>query len=349
VFLCADNNAGEVMKEAKLRASILGLLLLLTSPVVAQQADWDAVVAAAKKEGKLTIYNGTGFAFMGKLAEQFQKTYGIQTDVLVGRATEIRERLRTEQTSGRFIADINYSGNTTIRAQQVEEKILAPHPPLPLAKTIEAPLLDDGVVVPTNVGSYGILVNTSEVAAADAPKSWQDVTNPKWKGKILSDDMRVAGAGQAFFQGAYTAFGRGFHEKLAMNDLVVSRNFQESSRRVARGEYPLYVPFNISEWVGLKGLPLKLVLPEEGLIYIMLGMTGLKNAPHPNAAALFMNFSLELESQALVAREGFKPVVGNLGDRVPPEIAAINRTRLLATTDPARTNEMLKLASEIYK
>ena len=330
--------------------AVLGAALALATPALAQQpAIWDAVIAAAKKEGKLTIYNGTGFAFMGKLAEMFQKQYGIQTDVLVGRATEIRERLRTEQTSGRYIADINYSGNTTIRAQQVEEQILAPHPPLPLAKNIESPLSDDGVVVPTNVGSYGILVNTSIVPASEAPKNWQDVTNPKWKGKILSDDLRVAGAGQAFFQGSYVAFGPDYHARLAKNDLVVSRNFQESSRRVARGEFPLYIPFNISEWVGLKGLPVKMVLPEEGLIYIMLGMTGLKNAPHPNAAALFMNFSLELESQALVAREGFKPVVGNLGDRVPPEIAEINRTKLLATTDPTRTNEMLKLAAEIYK
>ncbi len=336
-------------KAVVAKLAIAAFALAFAAPAYAQTAEWEAVIAAAKKEGKLTVYNGTGFAFMGRLAEMFQKAYGIQTDVLVGRATEIRERLRTEQASGRFIADINYSGNTTIRAQQTEEQILAPHAALPLARTIEAPLSDDGIVVPTNVGSYGILVNTSQIAAADAPKNWRDVTNPRWKGKILSDDLRVAGAGQAFFQGAYVAFGRGYHEQLARNDLVVSRNFQESARRVARGEYPLYIPFNINEWVGLKGLPVKMILPEEGLIYIMLGMTGLKNAPHPNAAALFMNFSLELDSQALIAREGFKPVVGNLGERVPPEIAEINRTKLLATTDPARTNEMLKLASEIYK
>ena len=81
-----------------LRASIAALAIAaLAVPGRAQQAvNWDAVIAAAKKEGKLTIYNGTGFAFMGKLAEMFQKQYGIQTDVLVGRATEIRERLRTE-------------------------------------------------------------------------------------------------------------------------------------------------------------------------------------------------------------------------------------------------------------
>ena len=153
------------------------------------------------------------------------------------------------------------------------------------------------------------------------------MANPIWKGKILADDLRVAGAGQAFFQGAYFAFGRAYHEKLAKNELVVSRNFQESSRRVARGEYPIYIPFNISEHVGLKGLPVKMVLPEEGLIYIMLGATMMKGAPHPNAAALFMNFALEVEAQALIAREGFKPVVGDLGDRVPPEIAEINRTK----------------------
>jgi iron(III) transport system substrate-binding protein len=332
-------------------AAIAGLVLAsaLAPSARAQDAAWEAVVAAAKKEGKLTIYNGTGFALMGKLAEAFQKAYGIQTDVLVGRATEIRERLRTEEAAGRHLADINYTGNTTLRAQQADEKNTATHPPLPLAKTIEAPLSDDGTVVPTNVGPYGILVNANMVSDADAPKNWADVANPKWKGKILSDDLRVAGAGQAFFQGAYVTFGRAYLEKLALNDLVVSRNFQESALRVARGEYPLYVPFNISERVNLKGLPVKVVYPEEGLIYIMLGMAGVKDAPHPNAAALFMNFTLEPESQAMVAREGFRPVTGDLGSRVAPDVAEVNRKKLLATTDPARTGEMLKFASEIFK
>jgi iron(III) transport system substrate-binding protein len=334
-----------------LRRFLAGLFIAATgvAGVRAEDAAWEKIAATAKAEGKLTIYNGTGFAVMGKIAENFEKATGIKTEVLVGRATEIRERLRTEQAAGRHLADINYSGNTTLRAQQTEERNVVAHPPLPLAGKIEAPLSDDGVVVPTNVGPYGLLINTNLVAPGQEPKSWRDATDPKWKGKILADDVRVAGGGQAFFAGALIAFGREYHEKLAANDLVFSRNFQESSRRIARGEYPLYLPFNISERVGLAGLPVKVIYPEEGLIYIMLGMALVADAPHPNAAALFMNYTLTPEAQALVAREGFRPVIGDLGNLVSPDMAAVNRVKLLTTSDPARTNEMLKLASDLYK
>jgi iron(III) transport system substrate-binding protein len=333
----------------RMAAIAVAACALANPPAAAQTADeWKNVVEAAKKEGSLVVYNGTGFLFMRELADAFEKAYGIHTDVLVGRATEIRERIRAEQASGRFIADVGYNGNTTLRAQ-VNDGVLQKHAPLPRAGAIEAPLADDGMVVPLNVGSYAILVNSAQVSEADAPKSWADVGDPKWKGKILSDDPRVAGGGQAWFQATYFAFGRSFHEKIAANNPVISRNFQESARRIGRGEYQIYIPFNVSELVNLKGLPVRAVVPREGLPYIMLGFALLRNAPHPNAARLFMNFALEEQAQLVVAREGFRPVVGGLGGKLPAELVAFNGGKLLGTTEPSRTDEMLKLSAEIYK
>ena len=66
--------------------------------------------------------------------------------------------------------------------------------------------------------------------------SYAELLDPKWKGKILADDLRVAGAGQAFFQGSWFAFGREYHEKLARNELVLHRrNFEEADSVIRSG------------------------------------------------------------------------------------------------------------------
>jgi iron(III) transport system substrate-binding protein len=70
------------------------------------QSDWDKLVAEAKKEGKLVIYNGAVFKIVREIGNLFQKEYGIEVEVLDGRASEIRERIRTEQAAGRAIGDL---------------------------------------------------------------------------------------------------------------------------------------------------------------------------------------------------------------------------------------------------
>src|SRR5262245_21588098 len=70
------------------------------------QSDWDKVIAEAKNEGKVVVYNGTNFKIVRKLGDAFQARYGIAVEVLDGRASEIRERIRTEQAAGRFIGDV---------------------------------------------------------------------------------------------------------------------------------------------------------------------------------------------------------------------------------------------------
>src|SRR5262245_41629795 len=88
-------------------AGLLAGLALLAAALIGDagralaQSDWDKVVAEAKKEGKVVVYNGTNFKVVRKLGDLFQKQYGIEVEVLEGRASEIRERIRTEQTAGR--------------------------------------------------------------------------------------------------------------------------------------------------------------------------------------------------------------------------------------------------------
>ena len=73
----------------------------------------------------------------------------------------------------------------------------------------------DGTRVPIYVIHYGILVNTEMVKPAEEPKGWPDLLDPRWKGKILSDDMRALGGGAVFFMVTVQKFGKEFQERLA--------------------------------------------------------------------------------------------------------------------------------------
>ena len=72
--------------------------------------------------------------------------------------------------------------------------------------------------------SYCLLVNRNLVKPADEPKSWKDILDPKWTGKILSDDYRALGGGAVFFVVMHDTFGKEFHEKLAAQKPVFSRD-----------------------------------------------------------------------------------------------------------------------------
>jgi iron(III) transport system substrate-binding protein len=338
------------------RRSILRLAALALAaaarPAAAQAppaAEWDKVIAAAKKEGKVVMYSGAvGAPTTPKIAAAFEAKHGIRVEVLEARASELRERIRTEQASGRVLGDVSHNGSTTT-ALQLAEGTFQPHGALPGAGRPVAPFAVDEVRVPIYVIPYGILVNTEMVKPADEPKSWKDVLDPRWKGKILADDMRALGGGAVLFVVAQQKFGREFHDKLAQQQPHMNRELRGNYRRVARGEYPLYIPFTLPDLLDLKGLPVKAIIPAEGAPYVRFDGAIFKGAPRPNAARLLMDFFMSDEVQTIFANVGYGPVIGGLEGKITPEARPLAQAKLLGTTDPKIMDDMLKLAREIYK
>jgi iron(III) transport system substrate-binding protein len=209
-----------------------------------------------------------------------------------------------------------------------------------------APFKADGTRIPIYVIQYGILVNTEMVKPAEEPKSWQDLLDPRWKGKILSDDMRALGGGAVFFMVTVQKFGKEFQEKLAAQQLHMNRELRGNYPRVARGEYPIYIPFTLPDSLELKGLPVKAIMASEA-VRVRFDGTILKGAL-PERARLF-RLLLSDEAQLLYGNLGFVTVVGGLEGRIAPEARPLAQARLLGTTDPKLQEEMLKLAKQIYK
>lgn len=313
------------------------------------QSDWDKVVDAARKEGKVVLYTAhVGVKFHADIAAAFQKRYGIGVEILEARASELRERIRTEQAAGRSIGDVSHNGATTT-ALQLKEGTFVAHGALPALAGLQPKFKSDGTRLPLFAIVYGMLVNTRLVPPAAEPKSWKDLLDPRWQGKILSDDVRALGGGSVFFFVTYERFGAEFHQKLAQQNLQFTREIRESERRVARGEAAIWIPFSFPNYPQLKGLPVKAIVPSEGAAYVRYEAALLKGAPHPNAGRLFMNFLIEKEAQSIYANGGNVPVTEGVSIGAPPEIRELIEVGLMGTTDAERQNDMLKAAKDIYK
>lgn len=335
------------------RAALLGLAAgsaILSVPEMARAEDeWEKIVAAARKEGNVVLYS----AFVGLNAHQdlkkdFQATYGITVDILEARASEVRERIRIEQAAGRFAADVSENGRTTTTLQIAQDHVFDPFGPLPSLGHLKKEFTSDDIRLPVFAIVYGILANTRLVKPEDEPKSWLDLADPRWKGKILGDDFRALGGGGVLFYVLQEHFGSDFQEKLAKQEIKFSREIPANERRIARGELPLYLPVSLTSIPELKGLPVKFLAPTEGLPFIGYDLALLKSAPHPNAARLLMEYYLGQKLQQNFANLGLLPATSDALSQLDPVVAELQKSKLLGTTDATRMDKILALAKQIY-
>ncbi len=316
----------------------------------AEVAGWDDVITAAKAEGGLVLYTALlGAPSTKAIAKAFEAKYGIPVQVLEARASELRERIRTEQAAGRFLGDVMFNSENQALIMSAEDKSIVPHQPVPNAAALTEPFRDDGRKSPVMTINYALLVNNRLVPLGEEPKSWRDLTEPKWRGRILSDDMRAVGGGYVLFYVTEEKLGKAYHEALATQDIQFTREQREAARRVARGEKDIYMPFNLGDLQSLRGLPVRTVMPAEGAPYVLYAAAAMKGAPHPNAARLYIDFTMSAEVQKIFAQDGYGIVRREVLDQVTPEARAIADVKLMGGSDPAKQNEMLDLARGIHK
>jgi len=335
--------------QRRLFAVCAALALSLSNPAAADNGNWNDVVTAAKKEGRVLIYHSlAGASYLAAVIKSFEAKYGITVDQVSGRASEIMERIRVEQSTGHFGADFEFHSDATT-GRQAAAGYIQPIGTIPNIANLRAPFAATEIGIPAWGQFQGMLVNSTLVKPEDEPKTWHDILEPKWTNKILMDDPRALGPGATLFFTATKKFGPEFFEKLKRQNPVLSRDTRVDTRRVAQGEYPLLPTQSFATASEFKGLPIKVIAPEDGCPYTLIRAAMLRGAKHPNATRLFINHFLEPDSQIHFAEAWWTPVVDGVMDKVTdPVTKRLLSCSIFGATNAAEQQKYLDMASELF-
>ncbi|TAK00711.1 extracellular solute-binding protein, partial [bacterium] len=190
-------------------ATVVFLLLPLTAASAQQkdwEKDWNQTLAAAKKEGSVVVVGSPDPVMRSEIIPKFQARYGIPVEFLAGRSSEIVARIRTERAAGIYAVDVFLSGPDTTATALYPEKMLDPLKPLlVLPEVVEASKWKKGkpwfidpeekfILRPFSSVSSLLFINTDFVKPEEI-RAAKDLLNPKWKGKISTEDPTTTGAG----------------------------------------------------------------------------------------------------------------------------------------------------------
>ncbi|MDH3239695.1 MAG: ABC transporter substrate-binding protein [Alphaproteobacteria bacterium] len=307
--------------------ALAGGLALAMLPGQAQSAsaEWDALVAAAKKEGKVEVILGGQMPRKLRTAmPAFTEKYGIKVNFQTGSSRRHAARIRAERNSGRFTADVWIGGANSGLS------LLLPNGVLTRLDTL---LIDPDVKDPKKwyqgklhwvdpkgqhilawgaSPSYTIAINTNLVKP-DEIKSYWDVLQPKWKGKIVArSPARQGSAASSVPMLLNPKIGEKWYKKFANEmDVTIVRDSRQAVEWLALGRFAIGM-FGLGtpgEEMQKQGFPILPYLPHvlkegETLSSSAANIMAVDRAPNPNAQKLFINWVLSKETQTLFIKTG---------------------------------------------
>ena len=298
----------------------LALVLFTTCASAQNAAEWDKLVADAKKEGKVVIIAPPDPQVREGIPKAFKEKYGITVEYLGGRSSDMAARLRTERASGIYTVDVALSGMLTMASIFYTEKMLDPVRPILLdpsvtdGKNWKSGKLwfidpeDKYILRLFSTRTAMFYLNTKYVKPEEV-RTAQDLLNPKFTGKIITSDPTLPGIGSSDSARFYIQYGEEFVKKLYLDQkMLISRDRRQIGDGLARGAYPIAMGAEDEEMERLEkeGFPIHRVYSLEGMSEIVspsVGHVGLfNNAPHPNAAKLFVNWIASKEGLEVYSR-----------------------------------------------
>jgi iron(III) transport system substrate-binding protein len=262
--------------------------------------------AAAKKDGSLLFYASVTETSAKALAAAFGEKYGIDTQVLRITSAQLADRFSAEAAAGAPAADAVLISRTGFTTEATGKGYLVPLseagiPGYPGDLPKQFIKNDEGTAV-VMVQAAGIGYNTDLVKGADIPKSWDDLLDPKWKGKIGVADPKSSASYVAEWNTVATGVGSDFLSKIGAQDLKSYASGAPAAQALAAGEIA-FNPMTLSSLVKepkSKGAPVDIVVPElTSGAEVVLGIAA--KAKHPNAARLFAQYALSQEGAKVLA------------------------------------------------
>jgi iron(III) transport system substrate-binding protein len=301
-----------ISRRTLLKASGVAAVGAFASPVRAAAPEpttvTPALIEAARKEGKVVYYTPIDLPVAELIAKAFEAKYpGITVRVERTGAERVFQRIGQEYASNIHAVDVVNSSDAAHFIVWKRDGILEPFVPKDVAKHYTADQKDpDGMFAAFRANLSVIGYNTRLVKTEDAPKSFADLLDPKWAGKIVKGHPGYSGTIMTATYEISRDIGWDFFEKLAKQRVMQVQSAADPPKKLGLGERALmadgneYVLFQLKE----AGGPVEAVYPTEGTPLIVSPNGLFKAAPNPNAARLFQCFCFSPECQELVVNKG---------------------------------------------
>jgi len=326
--------------------ALVGLLAAISIVVAAPASAQDARLEAAKKEGKVVWYTSLALPTAEKIGKLFEAAYpGIKVEVQRTGSQRILQRVMQEMQANLKLVDVIHTSDAGHFVLLKEKKLLMKYTP-PGVDAFPAGFKDkDGYYFTLRATVNVIAYNTKLVPAAEAPKGWKDLLEPKWRGKMVTAHPGYSGVISTHVLALVQLYGWDYFKQLAQNKLMLVQSAVDPAGVVASGERQVAVDGGDYYYYQMKkkGNPIEVVYPKEGVPLVVSPTAIASFAPHPNAAKLFTDFTFSRELQQVMAdSEGL--YTGHPEVKYPADKPKLSDLKLL-TVDPEeleKRNEEIK-------
>jgi iron(III) transport system substrate-binding protein len=298
-------------------AALLALAGLLPpafaqAPTLAELAAYNGpdrterLIAGAKKEGVVNIYSSITVDDMKLISGAFEKKYGVKLQAWRASSESILQRAMVEARGGRYDVDAIETSAAEMESLHRENMLQAIKSPL-LAEIVPAAVRPHGEWVGDRLNVISAGYNTNLIKPHDVPKSYEDLLDPKWKGKLAVEADDAVWFGALVTEMGEEKAVKYFRELVRRNGLSLRKGHTLIANLIVSEEVPFALTVYDYKVKQLKrsGAPIEwLVLPPG--IARFLGSGVLKRAPHPHAAMLFFDFMMH-DAQAMLVDHDFTP------------------------------------------
>ncbi len=248
--------------------------------------------AAAKKEGELVVYSGNLVAAMEPVLKGFEADTGLRTNLVRVPSEILFQRASAEFAAGKLSADYIELTDLPLVRQLVTRGILnVPHK-VPSFERIQSELKDPEGRWYSPMRPIGLIgVNTALVKDGEEPRSWMDLLDPKWRGKIGIGSLDAGGAAFVFYAFLKEKVDADYWSKLKAQNPQIYPSAAPTVTNLSRGEYSVAFT-GAQQFISAvrSGDPVKMIVPKEGIPSYPTSGGIVARTKRPNAAKVFLNW-----------------------------------------------------------
>lgn len=288
------------------------LIAAMSCPAVAEET-FEDLYEAARQEGQLTWCSSQySTATAEAMGRAFTEKYpGVNVNVIKATSQVIFQRINEDLRSGISQCDVFSSTDAGHALTLKEQGHLERFEPENESRIIgDFQKIDpDGYFYITSVGLVLLTYNTDLVSEEEAPKSWTDLLDPKWNGRIVLASPAFSGAAGAWAVNIRKAYGSEYFEGLLANDPLLTRSIDNTVTSLNSGERQVAVGWSASSLLNAqRGNPIGFSYPSDGVL-VVAGASGIMaQSGNKNAAKLFVEYLLSEENSAMIIEEAEIPL-----------------------------------------